>query len=233
MAQHQPPREARGIDLNRTRVVCVLLAAILLPSTSLAAEIQHEPITCWPRDAFPVARAGFQPRSDIMMAKLYFRAEHEVDFHFVEMALDAQGNGRAVLPQTLEGTAGVTYFIEWVTLGYAAYRTDERNVPVADISECRQRGGPPPVFTGQEPNIAVGSTRAGASQIPGGFGANGITQFISPTGGPEKKSRFPREMGMVGPHLCQLGGAGPRGADSPGIVSAFRCCSWTSFLISA
>ena len=33
--------------------------------------------------------------------------------------------------------------------------------------------------------------------------------------GPEKKSRFPREMGMVGPHLCQLGGAGPRGADSP------------------
>ena len=27
-----------------------------------------------------------------------------------------------------------------------------------------------------------------------------------PDGGPEKKSRFPREMGMVGPHLCQLGG---------------------------
>ncbi len=51
--------------------------------------------------------------------------------------------------------------------------------------------------------------------------------------GPEKKSRFPREMGMVGPHLCQLGGAGPRGADSPGIVSAFRCCSLTSFLTSA
>ena len=54
-----------------------------------------------------------------------------------------------------------------------------------------------------------------------------------PNWGPEKKSRFPREMGMVGPHLCQLGGAGPRGADSPGIVSAFRCCFLTSFLTSA
>ncbi len=63
--------------------------------------------------------------------------------------------------------------------------------------------------------------------------ANLHTTALGRDWGPEKKSRFPREMGMVGPHLCQLGGAGPRGADSPGIVSAFRCCFLTSFLTSA
>ena len=56
----------------------------------------------------------------------------------------------------------------------------------------------------------------------------------SPRTGDLRKNRVsPGRLGMVGPHLCQLGGAGPRGADSPGIVSAFRCCSWTSFLTSA
>ncbi len=64
-------------------------------------------------------------------------------------------------------------------------------------------------------------------------GSHKTREIASHHWGPEKKSRFPREMGMVGPHLCQLGGAGPRGADSPGIVSAFRCCFLTSFLTSA
>ena len=51
--------------------------------------------------------------------------------------------------------------------------------------------------------------------------------------GREKKSRLAREIGMVGPPLYQLGGRVPRGADSPDIVSAFRCCSVTSCITSA
>jgi len=60
-----------------------------------------------------------------------------------------------------------------------------------------------------------------------------LPQFFLTSSGREKKSRFARELGVVGPHLCQLGGAGPCGADSPGIVSAFRCCPLTSFISSS
>ena len=51
--------------------------------------------------------------------------------------------------------------------------------------------------------------------------------------GREKKSRFAMELGVVGPHLCQLGGGGSVCTDSPGIVSAFRCCSLNSCISSS
>ena len=58
--------------------------------------------------------------------------------------------GAAIAPKADPGTSGVTYYLELVTLSFSAFRTEERQVPVASGSECQRRDPETAYYTGRE-----------------------------------------------------------------------------------
>jgi uncharacterized repeat protein (TIGR01451 family) len=144
--------------------------------------ITHDPIQCWPRDQFLVLQAQFQPPFDIRTAKIYIRSEKHADFSWVELTVNTRGEGSAILPQPTAETTRVIYFLEMITRDFRSSRTQQWNSPVLDSGACRQRDPAAIWFSGEQPNIHIGATHAGAPKIPLGFQANGISRFTSAAG---------------------------------------------------
>ncbi len=155
-----------------------------------------------------VVRAGFRPQTEISTAKFYYRAQQHVDFYFVELAANALGDARAVVPIPAPGTTHIEYFIELVTPDFTAIRSEPTVVPVGDAQACREQDPSMMLYSGENPNMVVGATRAGVPQITPGFQARGMVDFISISGGVTTTAAG----GGVGRLPIILGGIGAGGA---------------------
>ena len=120
-----------------------------------------------------VVRAGFRPTTEVSTAKFYYRAQQHADFYFVELAANALGDARAVVPMPGPGTTHIEYFIELVTPDFTAIRNELTVVPVGDAQTCREQDPAMMLYSGENPNMVVGATRAGVPQITPGFQARG------------------------------------------------------------
>ena len=162
--------------------ISVVLWSALAAGAQGDVDIQPDPIECWPIDEFLRVRSLFVPPENIQSAKFYFRSTAYPDYYFVELAMSA-GQGSAFVPKADPATAEVAYYIELLTTGFSAFRTEEKVVPVETGSECKRRNPAAVYFRGEDPGIAVGATRPGASPIPPGFQPDGISGFLETTSG--------------------------------------------------
>jgi hypothetical protein len=88
----------------------------------------------------------------------------------------------AVLPIPSPDTEQVVYYIEAVDMDFNNAQTPEADPEVSDSETCEKRNPEAAYFQGDNPDIVVGAVTAGASSIPLGFQATGITGFISASG---------------------------------------------------
>jgi hypothetical protein len=146
-----------------------------------APTIQHTALQCFPNDQFPQISAVVDPAAELRTCKVYFRSEQYLDFYYVE----AEINGdmcQAVLPSPTEETRGVVYYIEVVDQSFNSTRTAEYGTEVASGNDCSRRDPVVAWFTGTDPSIIVGATRAGMASVPPGFQAAGIVGFVTAAG---------------------------------------------------
>lgn len=176
------------------RTVCVpstlflallCLHIIVKPAKEVLAQadpdIQHSAIECFPNNQHAICSAVIVPGPEIQTARVYFRSDKYLDFYYVEMA----GNGddfEAILPIPGEETDTVIYYVEAVTEAFGTARTAEHDPMVASDSECKRRDAAAAWWTGGNPGIVIGAVVEGASAIPPGFQALGITGFVSAAG---------------------------------------------------
>jgi hypothetical protein len=157
----------------------------LLLSLGAEATAQGEPVIghqadeCWPEDQFPELAAGIQPGEEILTAKVYFRSDKYPDFYYVQMTIKPSAeNFLAILPKPGPETDRVIYYLEAIDTTFNGVRTEEYDPEVED--PCKRRA--PAAYTGADPGIIVGATKAGAAAIPPGFQAVGIVGFITAAG---------------------------------------------------
>ena len=173
------------LSLRRSRLARSLGLGGLLLSLGAEATAQGEPVIghqaddCWPEDQFPELSAGIQPGEEILTAKVYFRSDKYPDFYYVEMTIKpSAGNFLAILPKPGPETERVIYYLEAIDSTFNGARTEEYDPEVED--PCKRRA--PGAYTGANPSIVVGATKAGAAAIPPGFQAVGIAGFITAAG---------------------------------------------------
>jgi hypothetical protein len=126
---------------------------------------------------FPEVDAQIRPGAEIRTAKVYFRSDKYPDFYYVEMKGTAH-KFIGLLPMPGPETERIIYYIEAVDNGFNGARSEEYDPPVDD--RCKRRA--PAGWTGENPGIVVGATKAGAPAIPPGFQAAGIVGFITSAG---------------------------------------------------
>ena len=163
------------------QVLRVWAALFLLTSSAPAAEIDGLSLTCWPSDAYRLVEMTFSPPGDSRTAKLYLRSEDQAEFHFVELTLDRNGVGRAIVPMAESQTSNIVYFAELVTQSYSAVRTEPRTVPVMSQERCSSQDPDAVWYTGNNPDIALGATHPG-NPMAAGFRPDGISRFVGVTG---------------------------------------------------
>lgn len=141
--------------------------------------IGHQADDCWPEDQFPELAAEIQPGEEILKAKVYFRSDKYPDFYYVEMTIKpAAEDFVALLPKPGPETERVIYYLEAIDGTFNGVRTEEYDPEIED--PCKRRA--PAAYTGTDPGIVVGATKAGATAIPPGFQAVGIAGFITAAG---------------------------------------------------
>ena len=141
--------------------------------------IGHQADDCWPEDQFPELAAKIQPGEEILKAKVYFRSDKYPDFYYVEMAAKPSAEDfLAILPKPGPETERVIYYLEAIDSTFNGARTEEYDPEVED--PCKRRD--PAAYTGTDPGIVVGATKAGAAAVPPGFQAAGIVGFITAAG---------------------------------------------------
>lgn len=143
--------------------------------------VEHSSLDCFANDQYAQLTATIQPGEIVQSSRVYFRAAQHPDFYYVEMV----GEGdifTAVLPIPSPDTERVVYYIEAVDMEFNNAQTPEANPEVSDAETCEKRNPEAAYFLGDNPDIVVGAVTAGASSIPLGFQATGITGFISASG---------------------------------------------------
>jgi hypothetical protein len=143
--------------------------------------VEHSALDCLANDQYAQLTAMIQPGEIVQSSRVYFRAAQHPDFYYVEMA----GEGdifSAVLPIPSPDTEQVVYYIEAVDMDFNNAQTPEADPEVSDSETCEKRNPEAAYFQGDNPDIVVGAVTAGASSIPLGFQATGITGFISASG---------------------------------------------------
>ena len=173
------------LSLRRCRLAWSFgLGALLLPLGEEAMAqgepfIGHEAHDCWPEDQFPELAAKIQPGEEILKAKVYFRSDKYPDFYYVEMATKPSAEDfLAILPKPGPETERVIYYLEAIDSTFNGARTEEYDPEVED--PCKRRD--PAAYTGTDPGIVVGATKAGVAAVPPGFQAAGIVGFITAAG---------------------------------------------------
>lgn len=143
--------------------------------------VEHSALDCLANDQYAQLTATIQPGQLVQSGRVYFRAAQHPDFYYVEMV----GEGdlfSAVLPMPSPDTESVVYYIEAVDMDFNNAQTPEANPEVSDSEACEKRDPAAAYYQGENPDIVVGAVTAGASSIPLGFQASGITGFISASG---------------------------------------------------
>jgi hypothetical protein len=151
----------------RRGLLALGLALAPAPASAQPVAIEHDSLSCWPSDQYPILRANVTPPGQVQTAKIYFRAEEFPDFYFVEAAIGPDGRAEAVLPLASPETQRVVYYIEAVGFDFETSRTREWAPPVSDSEACRRRDPMLALFQGDAPQIVVGSVRAGAPMLLG------------------------------------------------------------------
>lgn len=136
------------------------------------AEIALDPaIECWSHSEFPVLGAMVTPPEGVVRSRLYFRCSLYPDYYFVDLAAETPGF-RGPAPQAEEACPQVHYYVEALGSDYSSVRTEERVVDVAGRDECRRRDPGAAWFSGDNPNIFLGSL--GTAGMAPGFKTLGI-----------------------------------------------------------
>jgi hypothetical protein len=144
-------------------------------------QIDHDRLECLQHDQFPLIDSAVRPGPEVAVCRVYFRSDKYPDFYYVEATEvpETPEDFRAILPKPSPETERVIYYVEAVSDEYEIYQTEEADPPVVDDACERDPAG---YYIGEDPNIVVGATTAGAAAVPPGFQALGITGFISAAG---------------------------------------------------
>lgn len=144
-------------------------------------QIDHDQLECLQHDQFPLVDSAVRPGPEVAVCRVYFRSDKYPDFYYVEATEipETPEDFRAILPKPSPETERVIYYVEAVSDEYEIFQTEEADPPVVDDACRRDPGG---YYVGDNPNIVVGATTAGAAAVPPGFQALGITGFISAAG---------------------------------------------------
>jgi hypothetical protein len=144
-------------------------------------DIHHDELECLQHDQFPLVDSAIRPGTEVAVCRVYFRSDKYPDFYYVEASEipETPEDFRAILPKPSLETERVIYYVEAVDTEYEIYQTPEANPAVVDDA-CRRDPGA--YYMGENPEIVVGATSAGAAAVPPGFQALGITGFISAAG---------------------------------------------------
>ncbi len=143
--------------------------------------IRHEAVEYVPTQEFPQVEAEVESdEEDVESVRLYFRAAEYPDFYYVEMVPTEEEDTdllvvRAILPMPASTTRELVYYIEATTVSRQTARTAQIATQVTSASV-------PGSYTGTNPNIVVGATRAGAPSMPPGFQSVGISGVVSASG---------------------------------------------------
>ena len=170
--------------LRSLSLVCLLFGSAVAAEAQSDVDIQPDPIECWPIDEFLMVHSLFVPPENIQTARFYFRSTAFPDYYFVDLTM-VGGDGSAIVPKAHPDTVEVTFYVELLTFSFDAFRTEEKTVPVESANECKRRNPAALFFSGENPNIAVSATRPGATPLPPGFQADGITSFLNATSSSE------------------------------------------------
>lgn len=155
--------------------------AIPLEAGQGGPDIALDPaIECWFHSQFPTVGADVSPFEDVIRARLYFRCSLYPDYYFVDLTVE-NGQFHGVAPQAEESCPAVHYYVEALSSDFSSGRTEERVADVTSENECRRRFPAAAWFSGDHPNIVLGSTVVGPSLAPG-FKSIGIIGFLSSSG---------------------------------------------------
>lgn len=144
--------------------------------------ILHEELECLTYEHFPIVDANIAPGDMIQISRVYFRSDKYPDFYYVDMGPEHPtiDDFQAILPKPSPETERIYYYVESVDSNFDTLQTPEFDPEVLEVQACEERGGL--WFLGEDPNIVVGATTAGAAALPPGFQAVGITGFVSSLG---------------------------------------------------
>jgi hypothetical protein len=178
--QLEPVEEAEPVDVNEpdpSEPDFTVPDAV--ESSASGPIIEHSELECLNHDEFPQVDSVIRPGDQVEVSRVYFRSDKYPDFYYVEAAgLETPDEFRAVLPKPSAETERIIYYVEAVDTTFNTAQTEEHDPEVTDDS-CRR--DPAGYYEGT-PEIVVGATTAGATAVPPGFQALGITGFISAAG---------------------------------------------------
>jgi len=143
--------------------------------------IEHSEIECLNHDQFPHINSTIIPGETVEVSRVYFRSDKYPDFYYVEAKgseLETPDQFLAILPKPSPETERIIYYVEAVDRLYNTAQTAEHDPPISDDTCERDPGA----YYQDAPEIVVGATSAGATAVPPGFQALGITSFISAAG---------------------------------------------------
>jgi hypothetical protein len=165
------------------RSVAAFLAVAVAPLAPAARaqdgqlDISKAQEECFVRVPYPLVEALIRPQPSVQIAKVYFRAAQGPHFYAIEMAWVEQPAGyEAVLPVPGPDTFQIVYYVEAITPDFEAARTAEYVVDVVE-GECDER-----LFGGDDPEIVIYATEAGAPALPVGFLPLGVAAAVSAGG---------------------------------------------------
>lgn len=184
-------------------------------ATLLKPAIGHEQVASVPNDGFPQVEAVVESDVEgeqIRMARACFRAEQHPDFYCVEMKRkqEAIGScGETVQGNTFYGVLPIPA-IETNAVVYYITATDELHAVTSTpyyraVTSSEAVGA---TYTGDDPQITVMATVAGAPPIPPGFRPAGIIGFISVAGVLSSLGGDPGAVAGTGAGAATGGGSG-------------------------
>jgi hypothetical protein len=166
VGQTPPPPPTKGVPLAPT-------APILGPTSGAAGAVtvEHTPPACILAAQFIRLEATAKPADKVERGHVYFRAEGEPDWYYVDMQRSG-ATFAATLPKPEKTTKGVHYYIEILDAEYHVGRTPESApVVVVKATECR---GKPVARTVPSATIGLYLPPA-APAVPPGFLGDGVT----------------------------------------------------------
>jgi len=151
------------------------------PPATQALDIGHNGRECIARDRYTQLSADISPSADVQFSRIFFRAAQHPEFYYVDMP----GTGddfTGVLPKPSPETTEIVYYVEATSRAFDAKQTIQYTPRVVSGDEDDCDDYPGAYFTGSDPGIVVGSFVEGASSVPPGFLAEGISTFIAASG---------------------------------------------------
>lgn len=155
---------------NLTLLVCGLVSSVAAGAEPIT--IDHTAVGCVVAGKFAGLEARFKPTDEVARARIFFSAETNARWYFVEMK-PSEGVYRGVLPKPLKETRRFHYYIETVDKSFSESRTAEYSPMVAGSGECGKTGllTATPVA---KATVGVGTAEAQAPAVPAGFSSEGV-----------------------------------------------------------